>query len=203
MAAPPQPFPTPLLRVMKQEQRDWVTAGGAGIYGPISPSGGIIQVPGHTDPTHAGLVGGVVANEATTLTALKVVDAGFTVTVDGVVEHIGPLDLRLASDLSSVAAAINNNLTNAAFGYNTSTKKFGCASYSLGTTSTLTYFSAPTAGTDISAILLMTAATGATLTQGAGPTLMQEEAPAEETANEAPSRRNQRHHTSDRGHARP
>jgi len=67
MAAPPQPFPTPVLRVLKQEQREWVSSGGAGIYGPISLNAGLIGPP--TAPTNVDVP--VITQAQAVLTCTK------------------------------------------------------------------------------------------------------------------------------------
>jgi hypothetical protein len=46
-AAPPQPFTVPVLRVQKQDYRDWIAATGTPpIYGTFTVSGGIITSTG-------------------------------------------------------------------------------------------------------------------------------------------------------------
>jgi hypothetical protein len=47
LAAPPQPFTLPVLRVQKEDYRAWIAAGGTPpIYGTFTVTGGIITSTG-------------------------------------------------------------------------------------------------------------------------------------------------------------
>ena len=94
------------------------------------------------------------------LTAAKVNNASFAVTVNGATVQVGPLDLHLASDFSVIAAAIDANMTAATCEW-TGTKLLIITDPAAA--STISFGRAPAAGTDVSTILCLTSATYATI----------------------------------------
>lgn len=119
----------------------------------------------------ATLKGGVFS---TTLSQFQAITNGsFNVVVDGVSRNITALNLSSANSFTAIATAIQTAITTAGSNvtvvYNPVTKSFVVTSATTGATSTLTYFSpvSPASGTDLSAPLALTLATGAQLSQGA------------------------------------
>ena len=158
LVAPPQPMGLGVLRVQKQMYREWLAAGGAPIYQPITPP---------TPATKAKLFGGgfTDAEEVDLLAALKALtNASFAVTVDGTPRQVTPMNLTAVADLPAVATAIGTGLTGGDCSWSGSC--FVVSSDTAGALSTLTYAVAPASGTDISTTAKLTAATGAVLDQG-------------------------------------
>src|SRR6185295_16440739 len=140
LVAPPQPMGIGVLRVQKQMYREWLAAGGTPIYSPITPPAAA---------TSAKLFGGgFTADQAVTLLAtLKATaSASFAITVDGTLRQVTPMTLSGASDLTSIAATIGNNLTGG--GCTWSGSCFVVSSDTTGASSTLTYAVAPASGND-------------------------------------------------------
>lgn len=123
---------------------------------------------GGPEPSGAAtLVGGRIANPASLLTSLKIANASFAITVNGTVQQVGPLNLTAATDLVSIATTIGNNI--AAAGCEWLGNRFAIATDAVGPTQTISFAAAPAAGTDISALCALTAATGAVVTAGFTP----------------------------------
>ena len=97
---------------------------------------------------------------AANLTAAKIANASFAVTVNGSTVQVGPLDLHLASDFSTIAAAIDANMTAATCEF-TGTKLLIITDPIAS--STISFGRAPAAGTDVSTILCLTLATYAVI----------------------------------------
>jgi hypothetical protein len=115
----------------------------------------------------AGLInGGATATGAqpALLTALQAIsNGGFAMTIDASLRQVGPINFTGASSLMACAALIDTALgTWANCAWNGTTGVFQVSSATSGATSSVTYASAPATGTDISATLKLTAATGAT-----------------------------------------
>lgn len=99
------------------------------------------------------------------LDAVKAVTNGaFNITIDGTVKNITGLDFSSATDVDGVAGVINTALTGAT-----------CTVYhdnliirdtTTGAESTISYAGAPASGTDVSALLGLTEATGASYADG-------------------------------------
>lgn len=114
------------------------------------------------------LLGGV-GYEKTIATWQAVVAGAFKIKLDGVEKSLTAIDLSAAANLNAVAAAIQAKLTVAAAGatieFNGS--RFIVRSATTGAASTVDYATAPAAGTDISAMLGLDAASLGITTAGA------------------------------------
>jgi hypothetical protein len=121
--------------------------------------------PRTVSASSATLTGGAftTADQATLLTTLQGITAGaFGITIDGTLEQVGPVDFATAESLTDCATLITTAMgAHGSCTWNTVLGAFVVKSGSTGTTSTITYAEAPTADTDISADLQLTAATGA------------------------------------------
>lgn len=104
------------------------------------------------------------------VTTLKAMTNGqFAVTINGTARQVGPLNFSTGmtgtdtnSNLTSAAAMMTTSLgANGSATWDTANQRFVIRSSSTGPTSTITYASAPSSGTDISGTLQLTAATGA------------------------------------------
>lgn len=116
-------------------------------------------------PAAAILTGGVIANTAGLLTTLQALaDASFAITINGTAQQVGPIDMTGASSLTVIATAIGNNMNGA--GCVWATNRFVITTTATGAGATLTYASAPAAGSNIATVCALTAASGAALTQG-------------------------------------
>jgi hypothetical protein len=92
-------------------------------------------------------------------------DGSMAITVDGVADALTGLDFRTVTTLGDVVTKLNSQLTGA--GASLDGIGIVVTSSTTGASSTLTFASAHTSGTDVSAILGLSAGTGAVLTQGA------------------------------------
>jgi hypothetical protein len=95
-------------------------------------------------------------------------DGGFNITIDGVAENITGVDLSLAANLNAVASAISAALTAASTGASCEFNgtRFVIRSGSTGVSSTVTYTTAPGAGTDLGPLLGTRAADLGLITAG-------------------------------------
>lgn len=116
---------------------------------------------------HGGLFN--TSQQATLLTSLQAITNGsFNVIIDGTSRNITGLDFHLITNLNGAATIINTAMNVAVTGATCkwmpdSVPRFNFTSGSTGAASTISYGApvSPTTGTDISALLKMTAATGA------------------------------------------
>jgi hypothetical protein len=94
-----------------------------------------------------------------------IADGSMVVTIDGTADTLTGLDFRTVTALSDVVTKLNTQLTGAV----ASLDGIGIVitSSTTGATSTLTFASAHTSGTDVSSILGLSDGSGAVLTQGA------------------------------------
>lgn len=94
-----------------------------------------------------------------------IADGSMVVTIDGTADTLTGLDFRTVTALSDVVTKLNGQLTGAV----ASLDGIGIVitSSTTGATSTLTFASAHTSGTDVSSILGLSDGSGAVLTQGA------------------------------------
>lgn len=94
-----------------------------------------------------------------------IADGSMVVTIDGTSDTLTGLDFRTVTALSDVVTKLNGQLTGAV----ASLDGIGIVitSSTTGATSTLTFASAHTSGTDVSSILGLSDGSGAVLTQGA------------------------------------
>ena len=101
------------------------------------------------------------------LATLKTITNGaFNISLNGSDVTITGVDLSAATSFSDVATTLTEEFTNAAVTYNTVLKQFVITSTTTGASSTIGYGSAPSSGTDLSAVLGLTQALGAVLSQG-------------------------------------
>jgi hypothetical protein len=113
----------------------------------------------------AYLNGGIFAvTDQTALigTLQGITNGGFTITIDGTEANLTGLNFSAITSLAEAATVVQNGLgSNGTCVWNNSTGQFTVRSATTGTASTITYASSPASGTDISATLQLTAATGA------------------------------------------
>lgn len=103
-----------------------------------------------------------------TLAKLKAVtDGALKITVDGVEKTAAAVDLSGAASLSAVAQTVATAITGVTGSYDSNTNSFTFTSSTTGADSTISYASAGDSGTDLSAMLGLTQAGGAVLSQGA------------------------------------
>ena len=102
------------------------------------------------------------------LAGIKEITAGaFKITVDGTEKTVTALDLSSATSLSDAATKIATAITGVTGAYDSNLNAFIFTSETTGAESTIGYASAPDSGTDVSATLGLTQASGAVLSQGA------------------------------------
>jgi hypothetical protein len=89
-----------------------------------------------------------------------ITNGGFNITIDGTVKNITGLNFSGAANLNAVAAIIATALTTANVIWGANNQRFDIISKTTGATSTVSYASAGT-GTDVSTLLGLTAASGA------------------------------------------
>jgi hypothetical protein len=115
----------------------------------------------------ASLTSGLFTTTAqgTLLTTLQAIDNGaFDITIDGTTSNLTGLNFSspLITTLTEAAAVITTALgTTGSCEWNATTGQFVIRSATTGTASTITYASSPASGTDLSATLQLTAASGA------------------------------------------
>jgi hypothetical protein len=114
----------------------------------------------------AGLINGgatTTGNQPALLTSLQAITAGgFAMTIDGTVRQVGPINFSGAASLTGCATLIDTALgTWANCAWNATAGLFQISSATSGAASTVTYASAPATGTDVSATLKLTSASGA------------------------------------------
>lgn len=96
----------------------------------------------------------------------KVTDGAMKITIDGTEKKATAVDLSSATSLSEVVQTIATALTGCTGSYDSTTNTFTFTSSTDGASSTVSYASAGDSGTDLSAMLCMTQAEGAVLSQG-------------------------------------
>lgn len=96
----------------------------------------------------------------------KVTDGAMKITIDGSEKTATAVDLSSATSLSEVVQTIATALTGCTGSYDSTTNTFTFTSSTDGASSTVSYASAGDDGTDLSAMLCMTQAEGAVLSQG-------------------------------------
>lgn len=96
----------------------------------------------------------------------KVTDGAMKITIDGTEKTATAVDLSSATSLSEVVQTIATALTGCTGSYDSTTNTFTFTSSTDGASSTVSYASAGDDGTDLSAMLCMTQAEGAVLSQG-------------------------------------
>lgn len=115
----------------------------------------------------AGLnIGGVLTSTQQAIATWQAIsDGAFKITIDGGVEQsLTALDFSADANLNAVATTINGTLSGASIAWDG--KKFTVTSGTVGVGSAVSFAAAGASGTDISAMLKLTSATGATLVDG-------------------------------------
>lgn len=112
-------------------------------------------------PTSAALYGGTPAEMA----SLQVAGGGFKLTIDGEEVDITDLDTTEALTTENVAALITTKLAGKGT-CSVQSGKFVISAAKTGTASTITVAAAPSSGTDMSALLALTAEKGAQVVAG-------------------------------------
>jgi hypothetical protein len=111
------------------------------------------------------------AAQGALLTNLQgIANGAFALTISGTAVDTGPISFAAITTLEEAAEAIQAAATIsplATVTWNATTGQFVLATIATGGTQSVTYASAPAAGTDISGILQLAAGSGATVTQGA------------------------------------
>lgn len=112
--------------------------------------------------THGRLVGGATPSPYNTFTAwTAITTGGLTVTIDGgSPDAVTGLDFSAAIDMNGVASIISAGLTGATCTWNTNYGNFSIISNTTGTTSTVSFATAPGSGVDITGHLAMTNTSG-------------------------------------------
>lgn len=105
--------------------------------------------------TSAVLHGGVLTTAQQALANFTAVSSGgLRITVDGVLKSLSAINLSGVTNLNGVASAVTTALAGAAtVTWNANLKRFDVTSATTGTTSALTFASAPVSGTDISVLM--------------------------------------------------
>lgn len=112
----------------------------------------------------AWIRGGAISAD---LAAFKAVtDGAMKITIDGAEKTATAVDLSSATSLSEVIQTIATALTGCTGSYDSTTNTFTLTSSTDGASSTVSFASAGDDGTDLSAMLCMTQAEGAVLSQG-------------------------------------
>ena len=136
--------------------------------GPVfgTAKGALMQFPDETIPgaqTLAQLVSGAL--QPSVVATLKgIAAAQFAITINGTVHQIGPMNLTTVTSFTDVATAINTAVAAAAAG---STCVYAVPNLLISAPAAvggaITFASAPSGGTDVSATLCLTSATGAVI----------------------------------------
>jgi hypothetical protein len=118
--------------------------------------------------TSATLIGGALTTSQQSLANFTSITAGaFDITIDGTLKHISGLNFSGAANLNAVASDITTALGAAgACTWDSTYGRFVITDATTGTSSTITFASTPASGTDVSAQLGLTSATGATVANG-------------------------------------
>ena len=113
------------------------------------------------------LIGGLVPAVDQLISTWQAISTGsMRVSIDNSVETLSGLDFTLASNLNGVCSVINLQLTGAVISWDSVNGNFIITSNSTGVGSTVSFVSPTGSGTDVSAMLAMTAATGAFTADG-------------------------------------
>ena len=113
------------------------------------------------------LIGGLVPAVDQLISTWQAISTGsMRVSIGNSVETLSGLDFTLASNLNGVCSVINLQLTGAVISWDSVNGNFIITSNSTGVGSTVSFVSPTGSGTDVSAMLAMTAATGAFTADG-------------------------------------
>lgn len=120
--------------------------------------------------TKGALIGGVLSSTDQLMSNFTAVtNGGFHISINGAAAiNVTGLNFSTAVNLNNVASLITTGLTGATCIWDGFAKQFVFESTTTGITSSIGYFTAPTAGTDISVLLKATAATASHASAGRG-----------------------------------
>jgi len=117
----------------------------------------------------AAVLTGAQLSEVATIGVLQAIqDGSFDVDVDGSTQNVTGVDFRAVTTLVQVVGLLNDELTGATASIND--QKIVITSDTTGTSSALTFLTAPAGGTFIGDILTLSEGSGSTLAQGAAST---------------------------------
>lgn len=106
-------------------------------------------------------------NTATLASLQAVTDGAMEIEIDGTAVSLSSVDLSSATSLSDVAATLTTAFNSAAtVTYSSFTNAFQINSDTVGASSSVSYASSPASGTDLSALLNLTAEAGAVVSPG-------------------------------------
>lgn len=97
----------------------------------------------------------------------KIKNGAVTITVNGAEKAAANIDLSAATSLSQAAETIATAITGVTGTYDSNTDTFTFTTETKGANATVTFAGKPAAGTDLGALLKLTEAAGAVLSQGA------------------------------------
>ncbi|MBY4751890.1 DUF3383 domain-containing protein [Burkholderia dolosa] len=118
--------------------------------------------------TSGSLRGGVLSVAQQDIALWEAVTTGaFSITIDGATKTVSGLDFSAQTNLNGVASVINAKLTGATIAWTGS--QFVVTSNTTGTSSKVGYATAPSSGTDISAMLGLTSSLAGVPADGIGP----------------------------------
>ncbi|WP_261531247.1 DUF3383 domain-containing protein [Burkholderia multivorans] len=118
--------------------------------------------------TSGSLRGGVLSAAQQDIALWEAVTTGaFSITIDGSAKTVSGLDFSAQTNLNGVASVINAKLTGATIAWTGS--QFVVTSNTTGTSSKVGYATAPSSGTDISAMLGLTSSLAGVPADGIGP----------------------------------
>nr|WP_245546452.1 DUF3383 domain-containing protein [Frateuria aurantia] len=131
----------------------------AALYFDQSPRPSELYIGRWAKTASAGeLSGGVLSSAAQAIANFTAVSAGgMDITIDGTAKSLSAIDLSAVTNLNGVASAVTTALAGVAtVTWNSATNQFQVVSATTGATSSVGYASAPSTGTDISALLGLT-----------------------------------------------
>ncbi|WP_261524124.1 DUF3383 domain-containing protein [Burkholderia multivorans] len=118
--------------------------------------------------TSGSLRGGVLSAAQQDIALWDAITTGaFSITIDGAAKTVSSLDFSAQTNLNGVASVINAKLTGATIAWTGS--QFVVTSNTTGTNSKVGYATAPSSGTDISAMLGLTSSLAGVPADGIGP----------------------------------
>lgn len=137
----------------------------ADLFFSQSPQPSILYIGRWAQSGTAGIMHGAVfgaLNQAALLTSLQAISTGsMQLMVDGTNKVLSAVDLTGAVNLNGVASILTTAMGNATVTWNQSYGRFDIESHTNGSSSTIGYASATGTGTDLSALLGLTLAAGA------------------------------------------
>lgn len=121
--------------------------------------------------THGRLLGGIVSATNQLIATWNAITAGsLKVTVDGALQTITGLNFSAATNLNGVASILQAAITGTTVVWNANYQRFEIRSNTTSTTSSVSFMTAHTTGTDITGMLAMlSTSSGAYVVQGMAP----------------------------------